>query len=107
MEEGTVQGDTQGMLTDELKPSWYGLNAKEEIPNHLRELLQDPKPIEDHTTDYLGETERVSQDPIVMEAEQEIPLVPPIISLEGPEVEPETGSFAVLSQYLINKMDKL
>ena len=49
----------------------------------------------------------VSQDPIVMEAEQEIPLVPPIISLEGPEVEPETGSFAVLSQYLINKMDQL
>ena len=32
---------------------------------------------------------------------------PPIISLEGPDVEPETGSFAVLSQYLINKMDKL
>ena len=32
---------------------------------------------------------------------------PPIISLEGPNVEPETGSFAVLSQYLIDKMDKL
>ena len=57
VEEGTVQGDTHGMLPDESKPSWYGLNAKEEIPNHLRELLHDPKPIEDHTTDYLGETE--------------------------------------------------
>ena len=34
-------------------------------------------------------------------------VAPPIISLEGPDVEPETGSFAVLSQYLINKMDKL
>ena len=34
-------------------------------------------------------------------------MVPSIISLEGPEVEPSTGSFAVLSQYLINKMDTL
>ena len=106
VEEGTVQGDTHGMLTDELKPSWYGLNTKEEISNHLRELLHDPKPIEDHTTDDLGETEMVSQNPIVMEAEQVSP-VPPIISLEGPEVESETGSFAVLSQYLITKMDQL
>ena len=33
--------------------------------------------------------------------------MPPIISLEGPDVEPETGSFAVLSQYLTTKMDIL
>ena len=38
---------------------------------------------------------------------QEDIAVPPIISLEGPDVEPETGSFAVLSQYLITKMDNL
>ena len=33
--------------------------------------------------------------------------VPAIISLEGPDVEPQSGSFAVLSQYLIDKMDTL
>ena len=38
---------------------------------------------------------------------EESTSVPPIIALEGPDVDPETGSFAVLSQYLINKMDTL
>ena len=38
---------------------------------------------------------------------QQDTMVPSVISLEGPDVEPSTGSFAVLSQYLINKMDTL
>ena len=109
VKEGTVQGDTHGILPDESKPSWYGSNMKEEKSEHIRELLHDPRPIEEHTTDCLQETEQslASQDLIVMEVEQEIPEVPPIISLEGSDVEPESGTFAVLSQYLINKMDHL
>ena len=109
VKEGTVQGDTHGILPDESKPSWYGSNMKEEKSEYIRELLHDPRPIEEHTTDCLQETEQslASQDLIVMEVEQEIPEVPPIISLEGPDVEPESGTFAVLSQYLINKMDHL
>ena len=42
----------------------------------------------------------VREDPGV----QETATAPP---MEGPDVEPQQGSFAVLSQYLINKMDKL
>ena len=38
---------------------------------------------------------------------QEDMKMPPIISLEGPDVEPQSGSFAVLSQYLIDRMDTL
>ena len=48
-----------------------------------------------------------SETPVITGTIQETPNTPPIISLEGPHVEPETGPFAVLSQYLINKMDKL
>ena len=38
---------------------------------------------------------------------EETTNVPPIISLEGPDVDPKSGPFAVLSQYLITKMDTL
>ena len=44
---------------------------------------------------------------MVTGAIQQDTMVPSIISLEGPDVEPCAGSFAVLSQYLINKMDTL
>ena len=109
VKEGTVQGDTQGILPDESKPSWYGSTVRDSNSEYIRELLHDPRPIEEHTTGRLRATEQlpVSQDLIVVEAEQEFLEVPPIISLEGPDAELESGTFAVLSQYLINKMDLL
>ena len=47
------------------------------------------------------------ENSLAMSMVEESTSVPPIIALEGPDVDPEPGSFAVLSQYLINKMDTL
>ena len=44
-----------------------------------------------------------SETLMVTGAIQQDTMVPSIISLEGPDVEPSAGSFAVLSQYLINQ----
>ena len=107
-EEGTLQEEIQESLPTESQSSWYGLEERKRWSDHVRHLLHDPRPIETEMMDMRKEDVPLpSEDPVVTETIQDIPTAPPIISLEGPDVEPETGSFAVLSQYLINKMDKL
>ena len=85
------------------------MKARERCSDHLRTLLHDPRPIGEEGIDVVMEDELIlpSETLIVTGTIQEDIAVPPIISLEGPDVEPETGSFAVLSQYLITKMDNL
>ena len=83
--------------------------VRERCSDHLRVLLQDPRPPGDEGIDLEMEDELIVPSEIlaVTRTIQEDTTVPPIISLEGPDVEPKTGSFAVLSQYLITKMDIL
>ena len=107
-EEGTLQEEIREVLPTESQNSWYGLEAKKRWSDDIRHLLHDPRPVEFEMTDMRVEDNLLpSETPVVAGTVQETPTAPPIISLEGPHVEPETGSFAVLSQYLINKMDKL
>ena len=114
VEEGTLLGEIQESLPTESQGSWYGLDAKRRWTDQVRHLLYDPKPIVDEAIDMrIGQEQNplletpLSGNSVVTGTTQETMTAPPIISLEGPDVEPETGSFAVLSQYLINKMDRL
>ena len=104
-ETGILQDETLG----ENQRSWYGTKVREWCSDHLRVLLQDPRPPGDEGIDLEMEDELIVPSEIlaVTRTIQEDTTVPPIISLEGPDVEPKTGSFAVSSQYLITKMDIL
>ena len=108
VEEGILQEEIQQSLSGESLNSWYGPEERKGWSDHVRHLLYDPRPIGEETgyLDTKGEFFS-SEDLVIAGNIQETETVPPIISLEGPSVEPQTGSFAVLSQYLIDKMDKL
>ena len=109
IETGLLQDETQEPIGRETQASWYGSKVKEQHSEHIWLLLQDPRPLGDEEADLKMEDELIipSETLTVVTTIQEDTMVPPIISLEGPDVEPETGSFAVLSQYLITKMDIL
>ena len=97
--EGVLSEETRELLPNKPQGSWYGSNTRWD---EVRHLLYDPRPSpENPTAVHVMETVQEALD--VPETE----IAPQIISLEGQDVEPEKGSFAVLSQYLINKMDKL
>ena len=109
VETGVPQDESQEPTLDKGQRSWYGIKARERCSDHLRTLLHDPRPIGEEGIDFEMEDELIlpSETLVVTGTIQEDIAVPPIISLEGPDVEPGTGSFAVLSQYLITKMDNL
>ena len=109
VETGILQDEIQEPILGENQRSWYGTKVRERCSDHLRILLQDPRPPGEEGIDLEMEDELIvpSETLVVTGTIQEDTTVPPIISLEGPDVEPETGSFAVLSQYLITKMDIL
>ena len=108
VEEGILSGEFQELLPTESQGSWYGMATKERWTDQVRQLLYDPKPSPEETTDMrVGQEIPLTENLVVTGTVQDTTTAPPIISLEGPDVEPETGSFAVLSQYLINKMDRL
>ena len=109
VETGTLQDEIKEPILGENQRSWYGMKARERYSDHLRSLLRDPRPPGDGGIDLEMEDELIvpSEVLVATTTAQEDTTVPPIISLEGPDVEPETGSFAVLSQYLIDKMDTL
>ena len=109
VETGILQDELQEPILGENQRSWYGTKVGERCSDHLRILLQDPRPPGEEGIDLEMEDELIlpSETLVVTGTIQEDTTVPPIISLEGPDVEPETGSFAVLSQYLITKMDIL
>ena len=108
-EMGILQDETHEPILDENKESWYGLKVRERCTDHIRALLQDPKPLGNEGTDLHMEDELIvpSETLAVTRPIQADTMVPPVVSLEGPDVEPSTGSFAVLSQYLTTKMDTL
>ena len=108
-ETGVLLDETREPILEGNQRSWYGSKVKERCSEHIQALLQDPRPPGEEGTDLMMEEELIipSETLVVTGAIQEETLVPSIISLEGPDVEPTTGSFAVLSQYLINKMDTL
>ena len=109
IETGVLQDEIQKPILGENQRSWYGTKVRERCSDHLRILLRDPRPPGDEEIDLEMEDELIvpSEVLVATTTAQEDTTVPPIISLEGPDVEPETGSFAVLSQYLIDKMDTL
>ena len=98
--EGVLSEEIQELLPNKPQVSWYGQNTRWD---QVRHLLYDPRPSIEEMTDVLPVVETVQE----VSDEPETVGAPPIISLEGPDVEPQKGSFAVLSQYLINSMDKL
>ena len=108
-ETGILQDEIQEPILGENLRSWYSTKIRERCSDHLWILLQDPRPPGDEGTDLEMEDELIVPSEVlaVTGTIQEDIAVPPIISLEGPDVEPKTGSFAVLSQYLIDKMDTL
>ena len=108
-ETGALQDEIREPILDETQKSWYGRKTRGRYSDHLRSLLRDPRPPGSEEIDLEMEDEIIvpSEVLVATTAVQEDAKVPPIISLEGPDVEPETGSFAVLSQYLIDKMDTL
>ena len=108
VEEGILQEEIQQSLSGESLNSWYGPEERKGWSDHVRYLLYDPRPIGEEAVYLDTKDEFVSSEDLVIAGNiQETETVPPIISLEGPSVEPQTRSFAVLSQYLIDKMDKL
>ena len=108
-ETGILQDETQEPILGEDQRSWYGTKVIERCSDHLRVLLQDPRPPGDEGRELEMEDELIVPSEIlaVTTTAREDTTVPPVISLEGPDVDPKTGSFAVLSQYLITKMDIL
>ena len=108
-ETGAIQDETREPILEEGQRSWYGSKVKRRCSDHIRSLLQDPRPPENEEIHFSMEDELIlpSETLMVTGTIQQDTTVPPIISLEGPDVEPSTGSFAVLSQCLINKMDTL
>ena len=108
-ETGVIQDETREPVLEEGQESWYRSKVKRRYSDHIRSLLQDPRPHGNEEISFNMEDELIlpSETLMVTGAIQQDTMVPPIISLEGPDVEPSTGSFAVLSQYLINKMDTL
>ena len=109
VETGILQDETKEPILGETQRSWYGTKVRERCPDYLRILLQDPRPPGEEGVDLDMEDELIvpSETLVVTGTIQEDIVTPPIISLEGPDVEPETGTFAVLSQYLMTKMDIL
>ena len=108
-ETGIIQDEVREPILEESQRSWYGSNVKKRCSDHIRSLLQDPKPSGDEEANVSMEDELIlpSETLMVTGTIQQDTTIPSIISLEGPDVEPSTGSFAVLSQYLINRMDTL
>ena len=116
-ETGAIQDETREPTLEEDQRSWYKSKLKRRYSDHIRSLLQDPRPHGDEEIQFNMEEELIlpSETLTVTGTEtltvtgtiQQDTMVPSVISLEGPDVEPSTGSFAVLSQYLINKMDTL
>ena len=107
--EGNVQEEIRKPLPTEPQASWYGLESRRKWTDHTRDLLYDSKPVGEESIETKSEEKdaQVSGRTISATTVEESITVPPIIALEGPDVDPGTGSFAVLSQYLINKMDAL
>ena len=109
IETGTLQDEVKEPIRDETQKSWYGINTKGRYSDHVQSLLRDPRPPGSEETSLEMEDELIVPSEILVATTtaQEDMKMPPIISLEGPDVEPQAGSFAVLSQYLIDKMDTL
>ena len=105
-EEGILQEEIYLSLPSESSGSRYGWDARRGWSDLLRHLLYDPRPIGNEVVHAKTEEEIPSSDDLVATGTIQETTVPPIISLEGPNVEPETQSFPVFSQYLIDKMDK-
>ena len=116
-ETGVIQDETREPILEEDQRSWYKSKLKRRYSDHIRSLLQDPRPYGDEEIQLNMEEELIppsetltvtgTETLMVTGTIQQDTMVPSVISLEGPDVEPSTGSFAVLSQYLINKMDAL
>ena len=109
IETGTLQDEVKEPIRDETQKSWYGINTKGRYSDHVQSLLRDPRPPGSEETNLEMEDELIVPSEILVAtttAQEDIKM-PPIISLEGPDVEPQSGSFAVLSHYLIDKMDTL
>ena len=104
MGEGIVQEEIQEPLPTKPQISWYGWEAKKKWTDHTRNLLHDPRLVGEESIESRS-TGRGAV--IATSTVEEFTGVPPINTLEGPDVDPGTGSFAVLSQYLITKMDTL
>ena len=87
--------------------AWFGGEGK--WTDHARNLLYDPRPVGEESIEprSTGGDAVIPENVIATSTIEESTKVPPIIALEGPDVDPGTGSLAVLSQYLINKMDTL
>ena len=109
VETGTLQDEVREEILGEHQKSWYGTKAREQYSDHQQILLRDPRPPGEGEIDLEMEDELIVPSEVLVATTnaQEDTTVPPIISLEGPDVEPGTGSFAVLSQYLKDKMDTL
>ena len=89
VENDTFQEEVLEQLPDEPKNSWYGLEARREWTDHIRKLLHDPK------SHHILESLR-GQRPIEH---------PPLIALDGTEIETGSGGFAVLSHQLMKEID--
>ena len=109
VETGTLQDEIKESVLDETQKSWYGRNTKGWYSDHVQRLLRDPRIPGSEETILEMEDEIIVPSEILVATTtaQEDMKLPPIISLEGPDVEPQSGSFAVLSQYLIDRMDTL
>ena len=82
--EGVLFEEIQELLLDKPQGSWYGPNTG--WNDQVRHLLYDPRPNPEELTD-VPVVEVVREDPDV----QETTTAPPIISLEGPDMEPQAG----------------
>ena len=108
-----VKGRSRGRIREPLplqsQTSWYDLKTRESWTDRIRDLLCESRPFGEESIETRSEQKDVQtlENSISMTTVEESETIPPIISLEGPDVDPETGSFAVLSQYLINKTDTL
>ena len=101
VETGVLREEIKEPILGETQKSWYGMSTKGRYSDHLRSLLRDPRPPGREEIDLEMEDELIlpSEVLVATTTTQGDMKMPPIISLEGPDVEPQSGSFAVLSQF--------
>ena len=63
VEEGILLGEFQELLPTESQGSWYGMDTKERWTDQVRQLLYDPKPSPEETTDMrVGQEIPLTED---------------------------------------------
>ena len=109
VETGVIQDEIQEPTLGKGQRSWYGIKVGKRCPDHLLTLLHDPRPISEEGIDFEMEDELILPSETFgcdRDYSRRSCGATDYITRRS-RCGTWTGSFAVLSQYLITKMDNL